>query len=99
MNAKTATSHIRAALAAWLQQTGQAGVQRQQRVDGAELLPEQPALRFTIQGPTNLTGGWVRLWDGERAWAADLLASNRTGSAAPCARIVEPTAPLLASHR
>lgn len=87
MDAKTATNNIRAALAAWLQQNGLGGVLRQQRVDGARLLPEQPALRFTIQGPTNLTGGWVRLWDGESAWAADLLSPARTGLAAPCARV------------
>jgi hypothetical protein len=90
MDATTATSRIRAALGAWLQQTGQPGVQRQQRVDGAALLPEHPALRFTIQGPTNLTGGWVRMWDGDRAWAADLLSPERTGRAAPCALMSGP---------
>lgn len=86
LDAKRATNFISTALKLWLLDTGNAAVPAQTRVTAQPLVATAPDLLFTIQGATALTAGWVRVWDGTRAWSANLLKDTYTGKAAPCAR-------------
>jgi len=84
LTAEQATNFISTALKCWYLDTGNVGVPDRTRVDAQPLVKVAPELLFTIQGRTSLTDGWVRVWDGTRAWSAALLKDTYTGKAAPC---------------
>ena len=64
---------IRDAVFGLLAERNWSAIPKHARIDDAAMLPAAPSHRFTVQGPTSLTHGWVRLYIDGDVWVAPLL--------------------------